>query len=78
MKNPGFLVLSDTYHPDWKAYVDGKKEEIFITDHLIRSVFLKKGVHTVKFKFQPVSFYIGSIISLLSALIFLFLIRKTK
>jgi uncharacterized membrane protein YfhO len=59
MENPGFLVLSDAYHPDWKAYVDGKPSHIFIADCLIRAVYLSSGKHTVRFSFQPRSFYLG-------------------
>jgi len=69
LQNPGFLVLSDSYHPDWKVYVDGKESQIFITDYLIRSVFLDEGVHQVKFVFHPKSFYGGASLSLLCLIV---------
>lgn len=65
MENPGLLVLSDAFHPDWRAYVDGRPTPIYQTDHLLRSVFLGKGEHQVRFVFRPMSFYGGAIISLL-------------
>ncbi|MBM4055425.1 MAG: YfhO family protein [Planctomycetes bacterium] len=64
----GYLVLGDTYYPGWNAYVDGKQSKLYKTNYVIRSVFLKKGDHVVKFVYEPKSFVIGMIISL-SALI---------
>ncbi len=79
LENAGLLVLSDTFHPDWKAYVDGHPAEIFATDYLIRSVFLPPGTHQVRFVFLPLSFYAGACLSAASLLfIFLLLIRKQK
>jgi len=66
MENPGLLVLSDAYHPDWKAWANGKETPVYQTDYLLRSVFLPAGNHEVKFVFQPMSFYFGGLVSLLS------------
>ena len=78
MKNPGFLILTDTYYPGWKVYVDGVEKEILIADYLFRSVFLEKGSHKVEFIYDPLSFKIGlwitciTLISMLS----IYLIRS--
>jgi len=61
---PGFLVLSDTWYPGWKAHVDGKLSKIYRADYILRSVYLKPGKHIVKFTYDPFSFKIGSIITL--------------
>jgi hypothetical protein len=66
MDNPGLLVLSDTYYPGWKAYVDGKQVPIYPTDLAIRSVFVPAGEHEVKFVFSPGSFKLGAAITLAS------------
>ena len=60
----GYLVLGDTYYPGWNAYVDGRKSRIYKTNYVIRSVFLEKGEHLVRFLYEPKSFVIGMIISL--------------
>ncbi|MBZ0192568.1 MAG: YfhO family protein [Candidatus Kuenenia stuttgartiensis] len=60
----GYLVLGDTYYPGWNAYVDGRRSRIYKTDYVIRSVFLEKGEHIVRFLYEPKSFVIGMIISL--------------
>ncbi len=78
MESPGFLVLSDAYHPDWKAHVNGKPAKIYLTNGLVRSVFLPAGKHAVRFVFRPLSFYGGLGISILSMLIILFLVGVNK
>ncbi|QQG44092.1 MAG: YfhO family protein [Candidatus Roizmanbacteria bacterium] len=73
-KGSSFLVLSDSYYPGWKAYVDEKPVEIYRTNVALRGVFLDDGEHEVKFVYQPDKFYLGayiSIISLITLLIFL-------
>ncbi|HHT9137076.1 MAG TPA: YfhO family protein [Candidatus Wunengus sp. YC60] len=65
----GYLVLGDTFYPGWNAYVDGKKSRVFKTDYILRSVFLEKGEHIVKFVYEPKSFTIGMIITLTSMVI---------
>lgn len=66
MQNDGFLVLSDTFYPGWKAYVDGKEKEILAANYLVRAVYLEKGNHVVKFIYNPLTFKLGSAISLLA------------
>ncbi|HHT9137077.1 MAG TPA: YfhO family protein [Candidatus Wunengus sp. YC60] len=65
----GYLVLGDTFYPGWNAYVAGKKSRVFKTDYILRSVFLEKGDHVVKFVYEPKSFTIGMIITLTSMVI---------
>ncbi len=65
----GYLVLGDTFYPGWNAYVDGKKTQVFKTNYILRSVFLEKGNHVVKFAYEPKSFAIGMIITLTSIVI---------
>ena len=36
--HPSLLVLTDTYYPGWRAYVDGSESEILKTDLLFRGV----------------------------------------
>lgn len=66
MGSPGFLVLTDTYYPGWKVYVDGEEKELLIANYLFRAVFLESGTHTVRFIYDPLSFKIGFWISCLT------------
>ncbi|TVM03907.1 MAG: hypothetical protein CV087_02495 [Candidatus Brocadia sp. WS118] len=65
----GYLVIGDTFYPGWHVYVDGKKSRVLKTDYILRSVFLEKGDHMVKFMYEPKSFTIGMIITLTSIVI---------
>lgn len=64
----GMLVLTDTWYPGWKATVDGRPTPIRRVNYLLRGVSLRPGVHRVEFRYQPSSWRIGWIISLVTAL----------
>ena len=68
-KGPSILVLSQTYYPGWKAYVDGHLTEVFPVNLALTGIVLPAGNHDIKFRFQPLSFRIGAAISLVSVLI---------
>ena len=61
-----FLVLSETYYPGWRAYVDGKAEKIYKTNGVLRGIFIPKGKHFVEFVYKPLSFKFGAMISLIT------------
>jgi hypothetical protein len=71
-----FLVMTDTYYPGWRCYVDGKPVEIHRAYGAVRAVFLEQGHHRVVFRYEPDSFRIGLMISLLSVGGVLFLIAR--
>ncbi len=48
-KGEGFLVLTDSFYPTWKAYIDGKSTQIYLTDFLFRGVVVPSGDHHVEF-----------------------------
>ena len=62
----GVLVLTDSYYPGWKVFVDGKEGRILRANHFFRGVRLSPGIHKVEFKYEPLSFTIGWIVSLLT------------
>lgn len=45
----GFLILTDTFYPMWKATVDGTEAEIYRTDYNFRGVVVSSGEHKVEF-----------------------------
>jgi hypothetical protein len=63
-----FLVLSDTYFPGWKAYVDGREAKIFCADFNFRAVSMHPGSHHVEFVYFPLSLKIGALITLLGVM----------
>ncbi|NLM63634.1 MAG: YfhO family protein, partial [Mollicutes bacterium] len=69
------LFTSIPYEKGWEILVDGKKVEYFpIFDSFI-GLDLDVGVHEIEFKFVSPLFKLGLIISIISALLFIFYIR---
>lgn len=74
-----FLVVSDTYYPGWKAYVDGNEREIYPANVAFRGVVVPKGDHTVEFRYEPGSVRWGVIIASGSLLLwFVFLVQSFR
>lgn len=66
LEGNGLLVLLDTYHPSWKATVDGVERPIVKVAGMFRGVRLETGPHRVIMTFQPTPFRIGLVISLIT------------
>lgn len=66
LEENGILFLSEVYYPGWEAYVDGVKSEIYEANYLFRAIELQKGNHVIKFIYNPKTFKIGLIISIIS------------
>lgn len=54
---------------DWKAFVDDKETSIYRANSAFRAVFVPKGKHTIRFIYDPQSFKIGAVVSLMSLVI---------
>jgi len=57
------LVVSEAYYPGWQAYIDAEEAEVLPVYHAFRGVIIPEGKHTVTFRMEPESFYIGLTIS---------------
>ena len=66
---PGWLLLTDSNYPGWKAYVDGQPAPILKANFLFRGVRLLRGSHRVEFRYSPASYAAGYTISLCSAIL---------
>jgi uncharacterized membrane protein YfhO len=76
-----FLVLSDTYYPGWRAYVNGQEQPVLRVDYTLRGLLLEKGNNTIVFTFKPQSFFWGagvSVMTLIGLLAALFRLRPAK
>lgn len=77
----GFLVLTDSYYPGWKAFIDGRPAKVYAADYIFRAVLVPKGTHhKIEFIYKPFSFYSGLFLSVstLFIMIFIFIYRFIK
>lgn len=62
----GFLLLADMFYPGWRAEVDGVPTPIYRANVSVRGIALPKGQHTVRFTYDPASFFRGLQITLIA------------
>jgi hypothetical protein len=67
--SPALLVLSETYYPGWKAWVDGRSTSIYSTDIALRGVMVPAGMHRVRMEFRPPILPISLGISIATAIL---------
>jgi hypothetical protein len=67
-ERPGLLVLTDTWFPGWKATVDGRDVPVEQVNYVLRGVPIGAGTHVVEFTYEPLSWRIGWITSVLALL----------
>lgn len=60
----GWVILSDTWYPGWKAKLDGQRVELFRGFSNFRTIWVPAGTHTIEMKYQPPSYAIGAGISI--------------
>jgi len=59
LARPGFLVLSDSHDPGWRARLDGEPVEILRANWAFRAVPVPAGRHVVELCYAPASFRRG-------------------
>jgi hypothetical protein len=62
----GFLLLADMFYPGWHAEVDGVPTPIYRANLSNRGIALPRGQHTVRFSYEPESFFRGVWITLIA------------
>jgi hypothetical protein len=77
-KENALLVLSDTYYPGWKAFTNGEEVKIYKANYNFRAIPLKAGEYEVKFIYDPISFKIGALVSLLTLIGIVVYFIKTR
>jgi hypothetical protein len=80
---PFSLVLSESYHKDWVAYIDGQQipdEHHFIANGYANGWYINKtGTYTITLEFWPQQlFYIGSAISITTLILCVLFISKDQ
>jgi len=46
---PRLLVLSDSYYPSWKVFIDEKEVKLYQVDYTLRGIVVSQGEHVVEF-----------------------------
>jgi hypothetical protein len=75
----GYLVLLDSYSPDWHVTVDGQAAEMVRADALFRAVRLAPGRHAIAFVYRPSAFFAGAGVSAAAfVVVVVFLTRRRR
>lgn len=73
--NQGVAVFSEIYYDKgWNAFVDGNPVPHFRVNYLLRAMIVPAGSHTIEFRFEPVVYEKGEMISRISSILVLLLI----
>jgi Bacterial membrane protein YfhO len=67
-RRPAELVLTDLHYPGWKVTLDGEPADMHRVNYLLRGASLPTGSHRVEFRYEPTSYRIGWIVSLVALL----------
>ena len=65
----GILVLTDTYYPGWKAFIDGVERQILKANHVFRAVDVPPRAKIVHFVYEPETFRYGLLVTVAAALL---------
>jgi len=63
---PAQVVLTDSYYPGWRAWVDGAPATIYRVNYGFRGIPVPTGSHTVELRYEPATFRVGMFLSLLT------------
>lgn len=80
-KNDVFLVINEIYYPGWRATINGKDANVYLTNSMVQGIELFQGKGKVRLYFYSESLFYGSIATLISILIliiyYLYLNKKS-
>jgi hypothetical protein len=61
---PAVLVVTDSWHPNWKARVDGAAAYVGCVDIAFRGIALPAGNHIIELSYAPKTLSLGTFISI--------------
>ncbi|MFZ9045496.1 MAG: YfhO family protein [Cyclobacteriaceae bacterium] len=68
----GLAVFSEIYYPaGWTATIDGVETEILQANYVLRAIEVPAGQHEIIFTFDPISYRIGNLITLIMSVLML-------
>ncbi|MBI4227050.1 MAG: hypothetical protein HY600_02110 [Candidatus Omnitrophica bacterium] len=73
------VVVSATYFPGWKATVNGRPATLYMADGIIRGLLVRgRGEHTVELRYQPVVFWQGLGITVVTIGLVVIVLRRPR
>jgi Bacterial membrane protein YfhO len=67
LQTPGLVVLADAFYPGWELTVDGQPAPIHRVNFMMRGAAVPSGKHRLEYRFAPLSFRVGCVVSVLGA-----------
>ena len=64
MEADGWVVVSESAWPGWRAYIDGTRVQTAFANHAFLGVLVPAGVHHLRLLYLPDAFTLGRSISL--------------
>ncbi len=82
-EKPAFLLLTRSYYPGWKAYLNNIQVPIYPVNINFQGIEIPPGEHILKVHYSPLSFKLGALISFTTGgaavgLLFLFVNKSPK
>jgi hypothetical protein len=75
---PQFAVFSEVYYPKgWNVFIDGTKANYVKTDYVLRGMFIPAGNHQIEWRFEPESFTVGRMVSIIANILVALLLIVT-
>lgn len=65
----GIIVVNEMHYPGWNTYIDGDRTETLRAFGFLRAFKITGGKHSIVMKYEPSSFKVGAIITLISSLL---------
>jgi len=78
LRNPSVIAIMDNWHPNWKAYANGKELYIGKVNESFRGIVLPPGEYNIEFIYRPKSLIYGLVLTgiVILSLVALFVYRK--
>jgi hypothetical protein len=63
LQAPGFVVLTDTFAPGWRATIDGHPAELQRANGIFRALAVEAGTHEIELRYRPRGLTVGLLTS---------------
>lgn len=74
----GILQITTSYSDGWKAYVDGKEQEVIKVNEAFIGTIIEEGEHEIEFKYETPYLTLGIVFSILGLVSFIIILITEK